>query len=238
MRLWTLVPAAVALLALPACGGDEAEPRLQPGAVRIGVLVPAMRSGGADELLASGAQVAAAELNNGGGIDGVARVELVTERPPGTHAYAEATRLLLGRDVSAILVPCGEIAEVASVARSRAVLLAPCARRSDVLPPFVFATGLPIDDSAVDGKPTAGGKLDEFYERFKALYGRRPPSSIPALGYDAVKVFAVATQEAGSRRPAAIEQQLREGLEAGGAFGRIRFEQGNRRPEVSLLHVS
>ena len=226
---------ALALAALAAgCGNEEAEPQLEPGPIRVGLLL----GGPSEQLIAAGAQVAADELNNGGGVDGVARVDLVVARPAAGGDYAGAAGSLLSRRVSAIVLSCEQFDAVAAAVRGRAVLLAPCVRRSSILPPSVFGTGLAIDDPAVRAKRIPGRKLDEFYERYKALYGVRPPTSIPALGYDALRVFAVAAEEAGSRRPEPIEEQLDEGLEVGGAFGKIRFDEGRRRPVVELRNVS
>ena len=82
-----------------------------------------------------------------------------------------------------------------------------------------------------------GSEMDELAERYRALTGRRPDSSVAALGYDAVRVLEYAVMEASSTRPALVAASMR-GLEAFGATGKIVYpERGGRNPEVSVALV-
>jgi ABC-type branched-subunit amino acid transport system substrate-binding protein len=228
--------AAVAILVAAGCGGPDPKRELTPGTIFVGVLVdPGLEN---EELIAAGARVAVEELNNSGGIDGVVRVRLLVKRAR-SGGYAHAARALLEPRVVAVLLPCGDAAgDVATVVGARAVLLAPCIGDAEPLPAGAFGTGVGADDPSVRGPPIAGSELDEFYERYKSIYGTRPSSSRPALGYDALRVLAVAAKEAGSTRPALVERELVGGLEVGASFGKIRYEHGSRRPRIEVRNVT
>ena len=85
---------------------------------------------------------------------------------------------------------------------------------------------------ATYGFPTPGNRVDEFAERFKAVFGVRPASILPALGGDAVEA-------AQSTEPLHVGEALREGLEVRGALGQIVFQGGTTRPvvEATVLRV-
>ena len=217
-------------MVLAGCGGDEPERELAPGVLRVGVVARAEN----ERLIERGMRVAAAELNNGGGIDGVLRVAIVVERPRGND-YDSATRRLLAKRIGVLVLSCGQAQyRAAPIARRLGVLaLAPCADRH-ARAPAALRTSVPADDSALVAAPIAGSELDEFYERYKALFGGRPSSSVPALGYDALKVLAAAAERAGTPNRAAVMRTVREGLEVGGAFGAIRYEDGSTQPRVDV----
>lgn len=90
---------------------------------------------------------------------------------------------------------------------------------------------------ATYGFPDPGNRTDEFYERFRAVYGRRPESIVAALASDAVSVLATAVEEAGSPRPDLAAAELRDGVEVRGAMGTIEFAGGTTRPEVEAFLV-
>jgi hypothetical protein len=109
MRRALVLPVVVALAAGCARGGSDEE--LQPGTVRIGIVQ-------GEPIVAEGARVAAAEINNAGGIDGKARIELL-------HGSASA---LLDRDVRLLVLPCREgVLRAARAAEAGlALAVAPC----------------------------------------------------------------------------------------------------------------
>jgi ABC-type branched-subunit amino acid transport system substrate-binding protein len=85
--------------------------------------------------------------------------------------------------------------------------------------------------------PEPGLETDEFYERYRAVTGRRPQSSVAALGYDAIRVLDSAVNEAVSTEPRALNASM-PGLDAYGATGKISYpERGGRDPAVSLVLV-
>jgi ABC-type branched-subunit amino acid transport system substrate-binding protein len=86
-----------------------------------------------------------------------------------------------------------------------------------------------------------GGATDEFYERYKAQFGRRPPGPRAALGYDAIQVLAAAVDEAVTARPSAVAAVLDDGLKVGGALGTIMYPgDGAHVPsvQVSIVRVA
>jgi ABC-type branched-subunit amino acid transport system substrate-binding protein len=81
------------------------------------------------------------------------------------------------------------------------------------------------------GFPDPGNELDEFYERYKAMFGQRPTSVVAALAGDALDVLATAIEEAASPEPLAVAARIRdEGIEVGGALGTIEFRGGSLEP--------
>jgi ABC-type branched-subunit amino acid transport system substrate-binding protein len=87
------------------------------------------------------------------------------------------------------------------------------------------------------GYPEPGSLLDEVYERYRALTGHRPDSSVAGLGYDAVLVLRGAVHEATSTRPAAVVAEM-PGLNVSGSTSRIEYpERAGRNPAVSVALV-
>lgn len=83
------------------------------------------------------------------------------------------------------------------------------------------------------GFPEAGSELDEFYERYKAMFGHRPPSVVAALSADALDVLATAIEEAATPDPVAVASQIRdEGIEVGGVLGTIEFDGSGTKPRA------
>jgi len=88
------------------------------------------------------------------------------------------------------------------------------------------------------GFPEPGNEVDEFFERYKALFARRPPSIVAALGADALSVLAAAIEEAGSPEPALVSAQLvGDGLEVGGVLGTIEFPGASFRARSEWVAV-
>jgi ABC-type branched-subunit amino acid transport system substrate-binding protein len=90
---------------------------------------------------------------------------------------------------------------------------------------------------ATYGFPDPGSRTDEFYERFKAVYGRRPESVVAALASDALTVIAAAVEHAASVQPGLGAVALREGLEVRSVFGEIEFPGETNRPVVEAAIV-
>jgi hypothetical protein len=281
MRRALVLLVVAALAAGCVRGGNDAE--LLERTVRIGIV-----SG--EPIVAEGARVAAAEINNAGGIGGRARIQLARG----------SVSTLLQRGVRLLVLPCraGVLASAETVDEARALALAPC--DDGVLPASlqrVFTAGLspagqaaaldayfgddpvrllpaetprgrrvasllnprpggtrPVGPDAPErvtppegapdgtvyatyGFPDPGSEADEFYERYRSIYGRRPDSVIAALGADAVEVLAVAIESAASTAPAPVAAELRDGISVGGVLGTIDFPGDTNRPDVDAAIV-
>jgi hypothetical protein len=90
---------------------------------------------------------------------------------------------------------------------------------------------------ATYGFPQPGSRTDEFFERFRAVYGRRPESIVAALASDALTVLATAIEEAAALEPALVAAALREGMEARGVLGEIEFPGDTNRASVEAVIV-
>lgn len=81
------------------------------------------------------------------------------------------------------------------------------------------------------GFPEPGTETDEFYERYKALFGRRPFSIVAALAADALGVLAAAIEIAATTEPGPVAAVIgEEGVEVAGALGEIEFPGGTTQP--------
>jgi ABC-type branched-subunit amino acid transport system substrate-binding protein len=265
------------------CIGGGSDEELQPGTVRIGVVQ-------GEQIVAEGARVAVAEINNAGGIQGVVRIVLV-------HGSADA---LLRRGVRFLVLPCrrGVLSALQAAERVGAVAVAPCddgelprrLRRTFTagLSPGAQAAALesyaggkaarvlPAETArgrrvaafldlrtggsrtvspdapeavtpppgapdgtvyATYGFPDPGNEADEFYERYRALYGRRPDSIVSALAADAVDVLASAIDSAESTEPGPVADEIRRGISLGGVLAVIEFNGGTNRALVDAAIV-
>lgn len=90
---------------------------------------------------------------------------------------------------------------------------------------------------AAYGFPDPGSRTDEFYERFKAVYGRRPESIVAALASDALTVLADAIELAGAPQPGLVVEAVREGFETSGVLGDIEYEGDTIRPRIDAVIV-
>jgi hypothetical protein len=97
----------------------------------------------------------------------------------------------------------------------------------NVLPP----PGTPDDVVFVTfGFPDPGRETDEFYERFKAMFGQRPESIVAALAADALDTLALAIEESASSDPTTVAEYVREeGLTIDGVLGELEVEPGETR---------
>jgi ABC-type branched-subunit amino acid transport system substrate-binding protein len=184
-----------------------------------------------------------------------AGAELVQQRNAVAVAPCnDGTLPLLSRVFPTALSPAAQAAALAEQVRAPVDLMPPRTRRGRVVARLLsrrMPTGSGDPDAGTDapetvrppadavegvvyvtyGFPEPGNELDEFYERYKALFGRRPTSVVAALAADALDVLATAIEEAGSVEPLAVAHQIRyEGVEAGGVLGTIEFTGGTLRP--------
>jgi hypothetical protein len=90
---------------------------------------------------------------------------------------------------------------------------------------------------ATYGFPEPGSRTDEFYERFRAVYGRRPETILAALAADAVNALAGAIELAASIRPHLVATEVQKGFEVRGVLGELTFEGGTNRAEVAAVIV-
>jgi hypothetical protein len=90
---------------------------------------------------------------------------------------------------------------------------------------------------ATYGFPDPGSEVDEFYERYLSLHGRRPDSILAALGADAIDVLSLAIEEAASTQPARVAAELRKGISVGGVLGTIEYPGETNRPRVDAAIV-
>lgn len=90
---------------------------------------------------------------------------------------------------------------------------------------------------ATFGFPEPGSRTDEFYERFRAVYGRRPETILAALGADAINALAGAIELAASTRPGLVAAAVEEGFEVRGVLGELSFPGGTSRAEVEAVVV-
>jgi hypothetical protein len=90
---------------------------------------------------------------------------------------------------------------------------------------------------ATFGFPEPGSRTDEFYERFRAVYGRRPETILSALAADAVNALAGAIELAASTRPDLVAAEVRKGFEVRGVLGELSFPGDTNRAEVDAVIV-
>jgi hypothetical protein len=90
---------------------------------------------------------------------------------------------------------------------------------------------------ATFGFPQPGSRTDDFFERFRAVFGRRPESILAALSSDALTVLAKGIEEAASVEPKLVAAELREGLGVRGVLGDLELPGGTNRAEVEAVIV-
>jgi ABC-type branched-subunit amino acid transport system substrate-binding protein len=90
---------------------------------------------------------------------------------------------------------------------------------------------------ATFGFPEPGSRTDEFYERFRAVYGRRPETILSALGADAVNALAAAIELAASTRPDLVAAEVQEGFEVRGVLNELSFPGDTNRAEVDAVII-
>jgi hypothetical protein len=114
-----------------------------------------------------------------------------------------------------------------------ASIVSPDAAERVVAPP-----GAPEESLfATFGFPEPGSRTDEFYERFRAVYGRRPETILSALAADAVNALAGAIELAASTSPDLVAEEVREGFEVRGVLNELSFPGDTNRAEVEAVIV-
>jgi ABC-type branched-subunit amino acid transport system substrate-binding protein len=89
---------------------------------------------------------------------------------------------------------------------------------------------------ATYGFPEPGSETDEFYERYRALFDRRPVSIVAALAADALTALANAIEEAGTTDPGRVADVIRQdGIEISGVLGKLEFRGGSSRAKVTAV---
>ena len=102
----------------------------------------------------------------------------------------------------------------------------------------VAPTGAPEETLfATFGFPEPGSRTDEFYERFRTVYGRRPETILSALGADAVNALAGAIELSASTRPDLVAAEVQKGFEVRGVLNELSFPGDTNRAEVDAVIV-
>ena len=145
-----------------------------------------------------------------GFVDGEAARELAPETARGTH-----------------------VEPFLDLERGGASIVSPDAPERVVAPP-----GAPEETLfATFGFPEPGSRTDEFYERFRAVYGRRPETILSALGADALNALTGAVELAASTRPDLVAAEVQEGFEVRGVLNELSFPGDTNRAEVDAVIV-
>jgi hypothetical protein len=114
--------ALAAVVVVAGCGGDDEPARtLSPGTLTLGFVVQSPR----DREVEQAGRIAAAEVNDAGGIEGEVRLELMSGPDAGTLAAAGAGVIVLPCD------PDAEQSAVAAVRGRRVLTLATCASTAE-----------------------------------------------------------------------------------------------------------
>jgi ABC-type branched-subunit amino acid transport system substrate-binding protein len=87
------------------------------------------------------------------------------------------------------------------------------------------------------GFPDPGSRVDEFAERFKAVFDARPTTILAALGSDSLTALAYAVELAQSTKPEHVAESFADGFEVRGVLGELDFPAGGRAPEVETAIV-
>ncbi len=90
---------------------------------------------------------------------------------------------------------------------------------------------------ATYGFPEPGSRTDEFYERFRAVYTRRPETILAALAADSIDVLSEAVELAASVQPGLVATELRKGLEVRAVLGEIKFPGETNRPDAPAVII-
>ncbi len=257
-RLAVLAVGLACLLALAACGGGDDAAELERGVVRIGA-VPGPTAWDAQVL--NGVRAAVRALDLQGGVDGKVRLRLLVGQarrlvgggarilvlPCDARLQAASAAAVQGAAVLA-LEPCNtqiwrrfpDVWPVSVSPPAEARVLVDYVRQQGYERVAIVGDGRAALAGSVFltfGFPDPGSELDELFERYRALTGHPPSSSVAALGYDAVRVLEEAMVEAGSTEPAALAATM-PGLEAYGATGTIAYpDGGGRDPSVDVALV-
>jgi hypothetical protein len=155
-----------------------------------------------------------------------------TSLAPGQQAEALVSQA--GGKVGGVLAPANDVRSryvhrlLAGVERGGSAVVSPDAIEH-VTPPAGAPEGTFF---ATYGFPEPGSRVDEFYERFKAVYARRPESIVAALASDSLTVLAKAIEIAASTQPRFVVEAFREGFDVRGVLSEVEYDGKTTRPDV------
>jgi len=169
-----------------------------------------------------------------GVVDGSPQVAFTGLSP---RAQADALSDFVGgeaaRELASTTARGGRVEPFLGLRRGGASIVSPDAPERVVAPP-----GAPEESLfATFGFPEPGSRTDEFYERFRAVYGRRPETILSALGADALNALAGAIELAASTRPGLVAAEVRRGFEVRGVLNELSFPGDTNRAEVDAVIV-
>ena len=202
---------------------------------KVRLFVLPCRLGLADAVsVASEARAFAVAPCDDGVLQGTPRVAFTGLSP---RAQADALDDFVGGEAARELAPetarGAHVKPFLSLEIGGASIVSPDAPERVVAPP-----GAPEETLfATFGFPEPGSRTDEFYERFRAVYGRRPETILSALGADAVNALAGAIELAASTRPNLVAAAVREGFEVRGVLSELSFPGDTNRAEVDAVIV-
>ena len=220
-----------------------------------GALTIRLARGTVDQLLTRGVRLfvlpcrvelyaAAAEVSTGGAFgvapcddgvfEGSERIAFTGLSP---RTQAEALSDFVGGEAARELAPRtargARVEALLGVDRGGSSIVSPDAPERVVAPP-----GAPEESLfATFGFPEPGSRTDEFYERFRVVYGRRPETILSALAADAVNALAAAIELAASTSPELVAAEVQKGFEVRGVLNELSFPGGTNRAEVEAVIV-
>jgi hypothetical protein len=201
--------------------------------VRLFVLPCRLELAAAAEAVSEGDAFAVAPCDDGV-IEGSERIVFTGLSP---RAQAEALSDFVGGEAARELPPRTargtRVEAFLGLGRGGSSIVSPDAPERVVAPP-----GAPEESLfATFGFPEPGSRTDEFYERFQAVYGRRPETILSALAADAINALAAAIELAASTSPDLVAEEVREGFEVRGVLNELSFPGETNRAEVEAVIV-
>ena len=208
-------------------------PELLARGVRLFVLPCRLGLVGAASAVAKARAFAVAPCDDGV-LEGSQQVALTGLSP---RAQAEALSDFVGGEAARELVPetarGKRVEPFLGLESDGASIVSPDAPERVVAPP-----GAPEESLfATFGFPEPGSRTDEFYERFRSIFGRRPETILSALGADALNALAGAIELAASTRPGLVAAEVRRGFEVRGVLNELSFPGDTNRAEVDAVIV-
>ena len=201
--------------------------------VRLFVLPCRVDLADAAEAVSKGGAFAVAPCDDGV-IEGSERIVFTGLSP---RAQAEALSDFVGGEAARELPPetarGTRVEAFLGLDRGGSSIVSPDAPERVVAPP-----GAPEESLfATFGFPEPGSRTDEFYERFRAVYGRRPETILSALAADALNALAAAIELAASTSPDLVAEEVQDGFEVRGVLNELSFPGETNRAEVEAVIV-
>jgi hypothetical protein len=201
--------------------------------VRLFVLPCRLELAAAAEAVSEAGAFAVAPCDDGV-IEGSKRIVFTGLSP---RAQAEALSDFVGGEAARELPPQTargtRVEAFLGLDRRGSSIVSPDAPERVVAPP-----GAPEESLfATFGFPEPGSRTDEFYERFRAVYGRRPETILSALAADAINALAAAIELAASTSPELVAEEVQKGFEVRGVLNELSFPGETNRAEVEAVIV-